>query len=1391
MILTFYSFKGGVGRSMALAHVADLLARRGLKVLAIDFDLEAPGLERYFAIDYAAARRNAGVIDLLLSFKRELAGRVDEGDDPGFRDLQHFLFPVYPARREGGSLYLLPAGRRESPAQMRRYALEVRTFDWQDFQFNWEGEAFFEWLRQAVTGGEHGFDVVLVDSRTGVTEMGGICAYRLSDAVVMLCAANHQNISGTRSVADDFTSPQVLALRRHRPLDLVVVPARIEQRDEALLSDFNQRFNEVFKKDEPEAFRRIGLSFTDLALPYEFAYAFEERVAASEMRDRRRPIEVAFERLADALTLLAKAGNLASQAEGARTRLLGAASPDQAPPAEQVYAYDPASRFAGYDAFLSYPGAEDAHIAHLLADALRARGLTVFFAETDLPSGQALPETLSEALRHSRHLLLCASRSGISEWQKKEVAFVRDSGRPVRIVPLLLQGAEADIFSLTLRGAADLQTFDLRDWPGQDAAFELLVATLSVPQAEQAAASAPPEAATLPPYPGLRFYGEEHEADFFGREQEIEQLMNRLADAPIATVQGASGIGKTSLVMAGIFPRLRRDALPGSGTWELARVAVGTEGWDATLRRFLADTDGRLRLLFIDQLDELGQASQLARFGDLLEQAIAAAAHPDGGLRLIFGWRKTLPKWFPTYLPRLAGALDADPIRLELPNAARRRAAIEKPAARRGRILEPGLSERLLSDAGEEASAFVVLQMVLPMLWDSQQRGWLANASYDMFGGISGVFSNHVEATYAALPAEEQSMAKALLLRLLAAENRPGTFRTRPAMWEQVCTQPDLAEHGPRVLATLTEARVVVVDYDAKAGEVRITLGYRMHAAPWPRLLDWIRDEQRLLKWREVLETNLVEWKAKGFDKGALLFGALLAEARFMGERYSRQLTEDERHYIDSSSAYEVHLLKRRRKIAGSALVIFSAMGLALWLNQNRLSNTVLVAQRPALESTADLLADASRRLDSLPAGDKVQAAQVLSSVRLQLSKADLSSEAAGLIASTDQKIKAAIERGDLQLAKSAIDEAQTQLSKEAPARGETRVYVQYTDEADSSLVDAVSSAIRKRWTVEPRELIGESTCGDVRFFYSADKKIAEQLRQDLAAALGERGITLEPRLLDLSGRFSGVRPGTLEIWLPPLGDLKVQASYRKNNADQADMHLVSAGCFISGSLRSERLNLLKRIGAAPVRFYDEEKPEREIWQGAFYMYRYEVTNAQFERFRAAACGPGRPYKCPEWKPRNGSRYPAQFVSWKSADAYCHWAGGRLPTEEEWEKAARGEDGRNWPWGDLPDPTRFQGKETSSGKLAPVGSHRPDGNSPYGLSDMAGNLWEMTASRWDQDSHTMKGGSYLNTLAESRASVRWASSKEAEGADYLGFRCVHPIAAAGHNEAPKAGESAQ
>jgi hypothetical protein len=148
VIVTFYSYKGGVGRSMALANVADLLARSGLRVLIVDFDLEAPGLEHFFPIDHDQVRAHKGLLDLLLTFKYSMSTASAGEERNGFRRLDDFLTTIYPTRDGGGGIDLLPAGRRLTDEQIGRYGEQLRRFDWLDFYFSWSGELFFEWLRR-------------------------------------------------------------------------------------------------------------------------------------------------------------------------------------------------------------------------------------------------------------------------------------------------------------------------------------------------------------------------------------------------------------------------------------------------------------------------------------------------------------------------------------------------------------------------------------------------------------------------------------------------------------------------------------------------------------------------------------------------------------------------------------------------------------------------------------------------------------------------------------------------------------------------------------------------------------------------------------------------------------------------------------------------------------------------------------------------------------------------------------------------------------------------------------------------------------------------------------------------------------------------------------------
>jgi len=161
-----------------------------------------------------------------------------------------------------------------------------------------------------------------------------------------------------------------------------------------------------------------------------------------------------------------------------------------------------------------------------------------------------------------------------------------------------------------------------------------------------------------------------------------------------------------------------------------------------------------------------------------------------------------------------------------------------------------------------------------------------------------------------------------------------------------------------------------------------------------------------------------------------------------------------------------------------------------------------------------------------------------------------------------------------------------------------------------------------------------------------------------------------------------------------------------------------------------------------------DERPQRRVHLDAFEINKYEVTNVQYRRFiqatgrEAPQIWPGRYVQFTDsrisldWQDRayaaGQATYPVVMVNWEDANAYCAWAGKRLPTEAEWEKAARGTDGRTYPWGNTWDASKANTRETGIEHPQPVGSYTA-GASPYGALDMVGNVWEWVADWYGRD----------------------------------------------------------
>ncbi|MEU5975278.1 FxSxx-COOH system tetratricopeptide repeat protein [Streptomyces sp. NPDC047315] len=300
-IVTFYSYKGGTGRTMALANTAWILAANGKRVLAVDWDLEAPGLHRFFHpfLDPSTLGATTGVIDLITEYAwaaitPDTARRDDWHVD--YARIQPHAVSLTPEMLgwefpQGGTLDFVSAGK-----QNREYSATVSTFDWDNFYDRLGGGLFFDALRDDMKAN---YDYVLIDSRTGLSDIADICTVHLPDVLVDCFTLSDQSIDGAASVAR-----QIDERYGGRNIKIYPVPMRIDE-------------GEKEKADAGRALARVkfdrlpnGLTGEELTaywgaveIPYRPYYAYEETLATfGDEAGLTNSLLSAFERLTAVVT---------------------------------------------------------------------------------------------------------------------------------------------------------------------------------------------------------------------------------------------------------------------------------------------------------------------------------------------------------------------------------------------------------------------------------------------------------------------------------------------------------------------------------------------------------------------------------------------------------------------------------------------------------------------------------------------------------------------------------------------------------------------------------------------------------------------------------------------------------------------------------------------------------------------------------------------------------------------------------------------------------------------------------------------------------------------------------------------------------------------------------
>ncbi|MCA9220143.1 MAG: DUF1549 domain-containing protein, partial [Planctomycetales bacterium] len=442
------------------------------------------------------------------------------------------------------------------------------------------------------------------------------------------------------------------------------------------------------------------------------------------------------------------------------------------------------------------------------------------------------------------------------------------------------------------------------------------------------------------PYRGLFTFREEDAADFFGREEFIDQLITAVYQRPLAAVVGPSGSGKSSVIHAGLIPVLRQEhgwiiatfrpgrrpyhALAGalmplfeaeqSETDRLlavGRLADGLEQVPLPLMEVLERIRERQNgdppqgsparfLLVIDQFEELytlgAEAAFRERFLDTLLKAVFDQQHrPSPSFTLVFALRADFLGQMLAYRP-LADALTDGDAKLGPMRRAEMTRAIVNPAHLRGVAFEPGLVARILDDVHEEPGGLPLLQFALDMLWMEQEENQLSHRAYERIGRVHGALARHAETVYADLNERDQPLARRIFVQVV----RPGlsTEDTR-----RLATRSEIGDEAWSLVQRLADSRLLVTNRD-DAGQETVEVVHEALIRGWQRLQDWLRTDREFRLWQERLRGAMAQWGASQYDNGALLRGRPLSEAEGWLVDREADLSTTESEYIQASIDY-------------------------------------------------------------------------------------------------------------------------------------------------------------------------------------------------------------------------------------------------------------------------------------------------------------------------------------------------------------------------------------------------------------------------------------------------------------------------------------------------------
>jgi TIR domain/Tetratricopeptide repeat/AAA domain len=527
-IITFYSYKGGTGRTMAVANVAWILASSGKRVLAVDWDLESPGLHKFFHpfLDQSTVSTTPGVVEIINDYA---LAAVNSGPRPAdwyheyARVLRHAVSLDWHEFPKGACLDFLSAGR-----QNRDYSSALFSLDWDNFYDRLGGGIFFRAIREDM---KKNYDYILIDSRTGLSDVADICTIELPDTLAICFTLNDQSLEGGASVAR-----QINGRYRDRNIRVLPVAMRIENAEKEKLDAGRALARTRFEGFPTGLTKEQNAQYwATVEVPYLPFYAFEETLATfGDQPGTPNSLLAAFERLTDAVT----AGDVSAMPPMAdEVRLPYRELFIRRPPAATAYV------------FLSYVP-EDRIWAEWIEFILKQAGLRVMSRSIMRHAGAAESGEIGRAIGSASHAIVILSKAYTETpearlaWEATAAAGPGAAYRrflPVRVGEVRLaepfdSGDLVDLVQLD----QDQATRTLLDALGAPPPVPLRQGTDGEPRFPRTV----PDIWNLPP----------RNPDFTGRGASLEQLRDNLIGGGKVVVlaqalYGLGGVGKTQVAL--------------------------------------------------------------------------------------------------------------------------------------------------------------------------------------------------------------------------------------------------------------------------------------------------------------------------------------------------------------------------------------------------------------------------------------------------------------------------------------------------------------------------------------------------------------------------------------------------------------------------------------------------------------------------------------------------------------------------------------------------------------------------------------------------------------------------------------------------------------------------